>query len=192
MRTTGSASAGDADAEALTKQLGSATLGAAGPGARPGSGDPASSAARSAGRSARYATTPGPGVRCAVTPALVPRTVDPLRPQAYTPEKPAPGRFSIGARRSTSIEQEASSAAYVPGPGQYRNEARWDHVGSVKLGATAGRDKPVASVPGEVAAALRPAPVPGPGVRAQCFVARFGKSAHSLSFAGVLDAVVAL
>jgi hypothetical protein len=86
-------------------------------------------------------------------------------PGAYTPELPGSTGISIGTRRKTIIDEEASKAASKPGPGQYKNEARWDHVGSVKLGATAGREKPVASVPSDVAAALRPPPVPGPGVR---------------------------
>ena len=110
-------------------------------------------------------------------------TADCLCAQAYTPEPPVPGRFSIGARRSTSIEQEASSAAYLPGPGQYKNEARWDHVGSVKLGATAGREKPTTSL----------LQAPGPGVRA-LFVAYLLAAAAYLScfFAGLLDAVDAV
>jgi hypothetical protein len=91
-------------------------------------------------------------------------------PGAYDPELPGSTGISIGTRRKTIIDEEASKAASKPGPGQYKNEARWDHVGSVKLGATAGREKPVASVPSEVAAALRPAPVPGPGVRGPCLL----------------------
>ena len=86
-------------------------------------------------------------------------------PGAYTPELPGSTAVSIGTRRKTSIEEEASKAAALPGPGQYKTEARWDHVGGVNLGATAGRDKPVASLPGDVAAALRPQSKPGPGVR---------------------------
>jgi hypothetical protein len=83
------------------------------------------------------------------------------------------GRFSIGARRSTSTEEQANSAAYKPGPGAYKNDARWDHVGGVNLGATGGRDKPPPSMPADVAAALRPQNKPGPGVReqqARCFL----------------------
>jgi hypothetical protein len=86
-------------------------------------------------------------------------------PGAYNPELPGSTAVSIGTRRKTIIEEEASKAAAMPGPGQYTNAARWDRVGGVNLGATAGRDKPVVSVPGDVAAALRPPPVPGPGVR---------------------------
>ena len=92
-------------------------------------------------------------------------------PGAYKPELPGAPAISIGTRRKTCIEEEASKAALLPGPGQYKNEARWDHVGAVNLGATAGRDKPVVSVPGEVAAALRPQPKPGPGVRRVCVAA---------------------
>ena len=77
-------------------------------------------------------------------------------PGAYTPELPGSTGFSIGTRRKTIIDEEASKAASKPGPGQYKNDARWDHVGSVKLGATAGRDKPTTVV----------RLVPGPGVRA--------------------------
>ena len=86
-------------------------------------------------------------------------------PGAYKPELPGGPAISIGTRRKTSIEEEASKGALLPGPGQYRNEARWDHVGGVNLGATAGRDNPLASLPGDVAAALRPQSKPGPGVR---------------------------
>ncbi len=86
-------------------------------------------------------------------------------PGAYTPELPGSTAFRIGTRRKTIIDEEASKGALLPGPGAYKNDARWDHVGGVNLGATAGRDKPVASVPGEVAAALRPQSKPGPGVR---------------------------
>ena len=104
-------------------------------------------------------------------------------PGAYTPELPGSTGISIGTRRKTIIDEEASKAASKPGPGQYKNEARWDHVGSVKLGATAGREKPTTSL----------LLAPGPGVRA-LFVAYLLAAAAYLScfFAGLLDAVDAV
>jgi hypothetical protein len=114
-------------------------------------------------------------------------------PGAYTPELPGSTAISIGTRRKTIIDEEASKAASKPGPGQYKNEARWDHVGSVKLGATAGREKPVVSVPSEVAAALRPPPVPGPGVRGSVLRVLLYCAAHfTCLVAGLLAAVVAV
>ena len=68
-------------------------------------------------------------------------------PGAYTPELPGGTGVSIGTRRKTIIDEEASKAASKPGPGHYRNEARWGHVGRVSLGFASGRDRPIPATP---------------------------------------------
>jgi len=68
-------------------------------------------------------------------------------PGAYTPALPGSAAFSIGTRRKTIIDEEASKAALLPGPGLYRNDARWARVGRVSLGGTSGRDRPIPATP---------------------------------------------
>ena len=88
------------------------------------------------------------------------------RLQAYTlPSSLSESSFRIGKRGKTSIAAEADAGAKLPAPGDYQVGARWNRVGSVSMGATSGRDKPVASVPPELVNALRPQSKPGPGVR---------------------------
>ena len=68
-------------------------------------------------------------------------------PGAYKPELPGGPAISIGTRRGTSIEEEARKASLLPGPGHYKNEARWGRVGRVSIGGTSGRDRPIPATP---------------------------------------------
>ena len=68
--------------------------------------------------------------------------------QAYSlPSSLSESSFRIGIRNRTAIAEAADAAASKPGPGQYRNDARWGYVGRVSLGFASGRDRPIPATP---------------------------------------------